>query len=86
MKRRSFLQASFATLGTAATASAAAEAAEPKAGELYELRAYSLPAAKQPILDRYLSQALIPTLKRYGIGPVGVFVEPAGPGPLRYTY
>src|SRR5438309_3505766 len=77
MKRRSFIRASLATLGTAAAA-ATADAAEQPSGELYELRTYSLAAAKQPILDRYLSQALIPTLKRLGIGPVGAFVEQAG--------
>src|SRR5262245_36534466 len=83
MKRRSFLRASFATLGTAAAAAATADAAEPTAGELYELRAYSLAAAKQPVLDKYLGQAFIPTLKRYGIGPVGAFVEQAGPGQVK---
>jgi NIPSNAP len=79
MKRRSFLRASLATLGTAA-AGAAVEAAGPGGGEVYELRVYSLPAAKQPLLDHYLSQAYIPALKRHGSGPVGAFVEPATSG------
>jgi hypothetical protein len=74
MKRRSFIQASVATLGTAAVG-ATVEAAETRARELYELRTYSLKAARQPILDRYLSRAYLPALKRFGIGPVGVFVE-----------
>jgi NIPSNAP len=46
-------------------------------GELYELRVFHLKAAKQAMLDDYLSKAFIPALKRYGIGPVGVFVEKA---------
>jgi hypothetical protein len=74
MKRRSFIQTSLAALGTTIM-TAAAGAAEQKTRELYELRVYSLPAKKQAILDGYLSQAFLPALKRYGIGPVGVFVE-----------
>lgn len=74
MKRRSFIQTSLAALGTTAMTTAAG-AAEQKARELYELRVYSLPARKQENLDGYLSQALLPALKRYGSGPVGVFVE-----------
>jgi len=46
-------------------------------GEFYELKTYSLKAAKQPMLDQYLSEAYIPALERIGIGPVGVFTEPA---------
>lgn len=42
---------------------------------MFELRNYSLKAAKQPVLEGYLSQAFLPALKRFGIGPVGVFVE-----------
>jgi hypothetical protein len=73
MKRRSFMQVSLATLG--ATAAAAVGAAEPRAKEVYELRVYSLSAAKQAILDHYLSKAFLPALKRYSIGPAGVFME-----------
>ncbi len=73
MKRRSFMQISVAALGT--SAASAVGAAEPKATELYELRVYSLSASKQTILDHYLSKALLPALKRFGIGPVGVFEE-----------
>jgi hypothetical protein len=79
MKRRSFIQSSIATLGAAAATSAVTEsathAAELKPAELYELRAYTLKAEKQTILDGYLSRAFIPALKRYGIGPVGAFAE-----------
>jgi hypothetical protein len=80
MERRAFMQMSLATLGTAAGGSAGAGAADPKPAEVYELRAYSLAAGKQPVLDRYLAEAFIPALKRYGIGPVGAFVEQAAQG------
>src|SRR5580765_4519833 len=75
MKRRSFLQTSVAALGAAATSAATSDAADPPAGEVYELRVYSLPVGKQPVLDRSLGEAFIPTLKRLGIGHVGVFAE-----------
>ena len=75
MKRRTFVQASVASLCTAATGTSLAADAKPKAGELYELRTYHLKADKQKMLDEYLSKAFIPALKRYGIGPVGVFVD-----------
>jgi hypothetical protein len=74
MKRRSFLQTSLAALGSAAAAGAAG-GDKPGTREVYELRVYSLAAAKQPILDRYLSKALFPALKRFRIGPAGAFVE-----------
>jgi hypothetical protein len=74
MKRRAFLQSSLAALGTAAAVETAS-GAEPAPSAVYELRTYSLKAAKQPMLDDYLGKALLPALKRYGIGPVGVFVE-----------
>jgi hypothetical protein len=83
MKRRSFLQTSLLSAGATAVAAVGVAAAENKAGELYELRTYSLPAKKQEILDRYLSRALLPALKGYGIGPVGVFVEKADKDPLK---
>jgi hypothetical protein len=73
MQRRSFLQASLATV--CSTAAAADPKPERQGGPVYELRAYSLKAAKQPLLETYLSKAFLPALKRFGIGPVGVFVE-----------
>jgi hypothetical protein len=49
---------------------------EPKSGrEYYELRTYTLKAEKLPLLDEYLSKALLPALGRLGIGPIGVFSE-----------
>lgn len=74
MQRRSFMQTSVA--GALAVASAATAAdPERKPRDHYELRVYSLKPAKLPLLDPYLSKAFIPTLKRYGLGPVGVFVD-----------
>jgi hypothetical protein len=78
MKRRSFLRTSVAAVSSIAAASAASAEEKPKPTELYELRVWTLPPAKQPALDRYLEEAYIPALKRFGIGPVGVFVEKPG--------
>ncbi len=83
MKRRSFLQTSLAALSASAANAAAAPGAEPVPGELYELRTYTLKAAKRPLLDDYLRQAFLPSLKRYRIGPVGVFVEKGTDDPIR---
>jgi hypothetical protein len=74
MKRRSFLQTSLATLGTAAAASTGT-AAGPQPGEVYELRTYVVKPGKQAVLDQYLRRAFIPAAKRAGAGPVGVFVD-----------
>lgn len=42
--------------------------------EYYELKIFDFSTADQEALtDDYLKQALLPALKRYGIGPVGVF-------------
>ncbi len=76
MERRTFVGASVATLCTAATPSLAADP-KPETPELYELRSYSLQSANRPLLDAYLEKAFLPALKRYGVGPVGVFLEPA---------
>ena len=75
MERRSFLQASVA--GTAAVLAGASP--ERRASEHYELKAYSLKAAKLPLLDAYLGGAYVPAVKRAGLGPVGVFVEKSNP-------
>jgi hypothetical protein len=75
MKRRAFLKTSL--VASAATAATTAAAAAKPGPEYYELRTWSLKAAKQPLLDAYLSRAFIPALKRLGLGPVGVFTESA---------
>jgi NIPSNAP len=78
MKRRSFIQTSLATVCSVAAA-APAIAAERPSGPVYELRTYSLKAAKQPLLEAYLSKAFLPALKRLRLGPVGVFVDKGEP-------
>jgi hypothetical protein len=77
MNRRAFMQTTATAVAVTATASLTAEE-EGNSTELYELKRYTLEADKAdklPILDTYLSTALLPALKRLGIGPVGVFVE-----------
>ena len=74
MERRTFVGASVATLCSAATALSADP--KPGAGELYELRTYTLKPGKQLVLDEYLGKAFVPAAKRLGVGPVGVFTEP----------
>jgi hypothetical protein len=81
MRRRSFIRASLATV--CSSAAAPALAAERAGTRLYELRAYSLKAGKQPALEAYLGKALLPALKRLDIGPVGVFVEKTDQEPVR---
>jgi hypothetical protein len=83
MRRRSFLQSSVAVLGTAATGAAAAPGTRPTPGELYELRVYTLKAARRPVLDDYLRKAYLPALHRFGISPVGVFVEKGSEDPAK---
>ncbi|OAI53371.1 NIPSNAP family containing protein [Planctomycetaceae bacterium SCGC AG-212-F19] len=78
MERRSFMQASVASALAAATTATAADP-ERKSREHYELRGYSLKPGKLPQLDNYLGKAFIPTVKRYGLGPVGVFLDKASP-------
>ncbi|MCE9531344.1 MAG: NIPSNAP family protein [Planctomycetes bacterium] len=75
MERRTFVQSSIAAVCAVTAEQSLAADDKPKSPELYELRTYHLKAAKQPLLDVYLSKAFIPALKRYGIGPVGVFVD-----------
>lgn len=86
MKRRSFLKSSLAVSATGLATSLATRAADSKLKvnpEYYELRTYTLRAAKQPLLDGYLSKAFIPAVKRLGSGPVGVFVEKLETGEVK---
>jgi len=78
MKRRNFLKNTVAAcLGATALEASASAAPDTAASgrDVYELRTYTLKAAKKPLLDDYLGKAFIPALKRLGIGPVGVFSE-----------
>ncbi|MFC1758262.1 NIPSNAP family protein [Planctomycetota bacterium] len=48
----------------------------PKKKQFYELRQYQLTSdAQDAELDTYLTNALIPALRRHGAGPIGVFRE-----------
>ena len=82
MKRRTFLHTTIAASGLAAlpALTLAAEDKPKPARQLFELRTYLLRADKQPLLDAYFSQALIPALNRLGVKSVGAFTElPAPP-------
>ncbi len=81
MQRRSFVQATVAGALAAAGAAAAGPARKPR--EHYELRVYTLSPAKLPWLNDYLSKAYLPTVKQFGIGPVGVFVDASKPEQAR---
>ncbi len=44
--------------------------------EVYEVRGYLLgDSGDEEAIDKYLSNALLPCLKRHGIGPIGVFTN-----------
>jgi hypothetical protein len=78
MKRRTFLRAGAAAIGSTALASAPGSAADSSDGEVYELNSVSALPGKQAILDEFLERALVPAYKRSGAGPIGVFNETAG--------
>jgi hypothetical protein len=85
MKRRDFLQNTITACFGAAALEPCAEAASDvstKGRDIYELRVYTLKAAKKSLLDDYLGKAFIPALKRLGAGPVGVFSENVNPDKL----
>jgi hypothetical protein len=76
MQRRDFLAAS-ALATTAASLHFAAHAQAPgDTGEFYECRTYrAASGAKRGVIYDYLESAAVPTWKRMGLGPVGVFTE-----------
>ena len=58
--------------------SMSARAQEKGTKQVLELRTYTLVnAAAEDKLDSYLSHALLPALERQGLGPIGVFDQPA---------
>lgn len=81
MQRRHFLTQAVAAGGALAAAGAgnAAEAATGARG-VFELRAYHLRPGRRERLDAYLQQALLPSLARAGVGPIGVFDEQSDSG------
>jgi len=81
VQRRQFLASSFAastlaaatTLAPAALHAEAAPAAQP-APEYYLLRRYNMVSGLElKLTENYFAQALLPALKRMGLGPVGAF-------------
>jgi NIPSNAP len=83
MERRAFVGASVATL--CATSSGLTAENKPDAPELFELRNYTLKPTKLAALEDYLQNAFIPTLKRFEVGPVGVFTEAPDNGLVRVS-
>lgn len=84
MERRDFLTSSLAAsalaLAQTATAQSPSKAAPDGLREYYEIRKYSLRSGPQTKLtEGYLAEALIPTLNRFGIAPVGAFHLDIGP-------
>ncbi len=72
---------------TSTIGASAAENKEAAGREYYELRLYHLRrGAKQKMFDDYYREAVIPAMKRIGVGPVGVFNVMFGPdSPTAYV-
>jgi len=81
MERRQFLTASLATSAVALAGSTAASSQQPVSKrEFYQIRRYSLMSGPQlRLTEDYFGKALIPTLSRMGMGPVGAFRLDIGP-------
>ncbi|MBT9331769.1 NIPSNAP family protein [Paracidobacterium acidisoli] len=82
MQRRQFLAASLATSALALTRDLSAQTppAAASSREFYQLRRYQLESGPQSRLtESYFGDALIPTLSRMGMGPVGAFKVDYGP-------
>ncbi len=80
MERRQFLAASIAASALAAAGSAFPQDQAVSQPEFYQLRRYSLVSGNEPKLtENYFATALIPTVTRWGMGPVGAFRLEYGP-------
>lgn len=85
MHRRKFLAASLAaSAATLAPRAGAQSTTQPTAAtgprQFYQLRRYLLQSGPQSgLLENYLSNALIPAVKKRGMGPVGAFSVVFGP-------
>ncbi|MGA3031766.1 MAG: NIPSNAP family protein [Terracidiphilus sp.] len=80
MERRRFLSASLAAAAGAATTPASAQLAAVPKSEYYLLRRYNLVSGPQlKLTESFLAGAMIPTLQRLGLGPVGAFRLDIGP-------
>ena len=80
MPQRQFDAASRSDSALASSHASGVSAAPVAGREFYQLRRYSLVRGPQPKLtEDFFSGALIPTLARYGMGPVGAFRLDMGP-------
>jgi len=88
MERREFLAGSLAASalavsspgGAMASAQTAGHTAAPNGREFYQLRRYHFNSGPQrKLCDDFFRDALIPALRRQGIGPIGVFDISIGP-------
>jgi NIPSNAP len=81
MERRRFLTTSLAAAGLVLARDGEAQApAAAAAREYYQIRRYQLQAGPQTkIVESYFGDALIPTLTRIGMGPIGAFKLDYGP-------
>jgi hypothetical protein len=80
LNRRRFLSASLATSAVALAHDASAQAPAAQGREFYQLRRYFLQSGPQNgLTEHYIGDALIPALKRKGMGPVGAFRLDIGP-------
>jgi hypothetical protein len=79
MDRRKFVAASLATSAVALVQNAKAQANPGRLREYYQIRRYTLQTGPQVAMtEKYISEALIPTLAKRG-GPVGAFRLDIGP-------
>lgn len=80
MERREFLAGSIAASTLAATGTAFSQDQGGLQQEFYQIRRYSLASGNEPKLtENYFATALIPTITRWGMGPVGAFSVVYGP-------
>jgi NIPSNAP len=84
VERREFVKSALVTAGIATNAAFGAdlEAQAPAEArqEFYQLRTYTLRTGPQlALIEGYLERALVPTLNRMEIGPVGAFKLDIGP-------
>ncbi len=80
MERRQFLATSIAASALAAAGSAFPQDQAASLPEFYQFRRYSLVSGNEPKLtENYFAAALIPTVTRLGMGPVGAFRLEYGP-------
>ena len=77
--RRRFVQ-SAAAAGAGSLLGTSADAEQPAGRDYYELRAYHLRRGPHEAqMNDYFKNALVPALRRLGVGPVGVFTVLVGP-------